>query len=345
LSPEKMNSIKVTLSDVAREAKVSTASVDRVINSRNGVSARMRNHVLSVANRLGYTMPPPSELTTLVELDFVLPGGTNTYMNILAAELDNGASTFTNTRVRVHRIEGFSSQALSDRLESLVDQSDGIGMVGLDHPEVREAARQVQAGGVPLLTIASDIPNVPRLGYVGIDNRAAGRLAGYLLGRLMPRGEGKVALFAGSLSYRGHEEREMGFRHTLFEEFPELNVLQLHEILDDVDRCYTEARELIQDHPDLGGVYNIGAGNRGIAAALEESGRAKKIVFIGHELTPHTRRFLLSGTMDAVIDQNPRLEASESIRALADAARNQSVDRDRLAVGMQVIFRDNIPQH
>jgi hypothetical protein len=46
-----------------------------------------------------------------------------------------------------------------------------------------------------------------------------------------------------------------------------------------------------------------------------------------------------------VIDQNPRLEASESIRALADAARNQSVDRDRLAVGMQVIFRDNIPQH
>ena len=41
-------------------------------------------------------------------------------------------------------------------------------------------------------------------------NRQAGRLAGFLLGRLLgtsaPR---KVAMFAGSLSYRGHQEREM----------------------------------------------------------------------------------------------------------------------------------------
>src|SRR5271166_7079210 len=82
---------------------------------------------------------------------------------------------------------------------------------------------------------------------------------------------------------------------------------------------------------------------RGIARALEESGRAGEMVFIGYELTEHTRRFLLSGVMDAVIDQSPRLEAREATHALAEAARGRTVDRAALAIGMQVIFRENIP--
>ena len=73
---------------------------------------------------------------------------------------------------------------------------------------------------------------------------------------------------------------------------------------------------------------------------MEESGRAGEMVFIGYELTEHTRRFLLSGVMDAVIDQSPRLEAREATHALA---RGRTVDRAALAIGMQVIFRENIP--
>jgi ABC-type sugar transport system substrate-binding protein len=78
------------------------------------------------------------------------------------------------------------------------------------------------------------------------------------------------------------------------------------------------------------------------ARALEESGRAGEVVFIGHELTEHTRRFLLSGVM-AVIDQSPRLEAREATHALAEAAWGRTVDKAALAIGMQVIFRENIP--
>ena len=114
--------------------------------------------------------------------------------------------------------------------------------------------------------------------------------------------------------------------------------MQLRENLDDFERSYPEAKSLLDAHPDLAGIYDIGAGNRGIARALEESGRAGEVVFIGHELTEHTRRFLLSGVMDAVIDQSPRLEARKATHALAEAARGQTVDRAALAIGMQVSF-------
>jgi LacI family transcriptional regulator len=137
--------------------------------------------------------------------------------------------------IRIHRIEGFDPEALAGKLSALKARADAIGVLPLDHPLVREAIREVVAGGVPVLTMVSDISNVSRLGYVGIDNRAAGRLAGHLLGRLMrPKGR-EVALFAGSLSYRGHEEREMGFRHILAEEYPELTVVELREVRDDAE--------------------------------------------------------------------------------------------------------------
>ena len=333
--------MKVKISDIAREAGVSTATVDRVMNRRNGVRSHTRDHVLSVAERLGYI--DHSESISSVALDFVLPGGPNTYLNLLANALEQQSDLPLAVRVRVHRIQGFNPTALSEALQTLHHESQGVGLVALDHPTVREAVRDLAAAGIPILTMVSDISNVPRIGYVGIDNRGAGRLAGHLLGRFIRGKRHKIALFAGSLSYRGHEEREMGFRHIIAEEFAGLLIEQLRENLDDFERSYAEAKTLLEAHPDLAGIYNIGAGNRGIARALEESGRAGEVVFIGHELTEHTRRFLLSGVMDAVIDQYPRLEAREATNALAKAARGQTVDRATLAIGMQVIFRENIP--
>ena len=55
-------------------------------------------------------------------------------------------------------------------------------------------------------------------------------------------------MLAGSLSYRGHEEREMGFRHILSEEFGDLVIVQLREILDDMSRSYAETKALVELH-------------------------------------------------------------------------------------------------
>ena len=336
--------MRATIIDIAREAGVSTATVDRALNNRIGVKTRTRDRVLSAAERLGYIEGAPRlNGQAQIPLDFVLPGGTNTFMALLAHHIEEMAALRQNeAQVRVHRIEGFNPDALAGKLHEIRDQTSGVAVIALDHPTVREAIRTLSAAGIPVLTLVSDISNVPRVGYVGIDNRAAGRLAGHLLGRFMGPGRGKVALFAGSLSYRGHEEREMGFRHILAEAFPHLTIVELREVRDDLQRAHQEARTLLSSYADLGGIYNIGAGNRGIAQALEEHGRAQDVVFIGHELTEHTRRFLLSGTMDAVIDQNPRVEAREAIDRLIHAARNET--GYRVPVRIQAIFRENIPE-
>lgn len=337
---------RITLEDIARDAGASLATVDRVINQRPGVKERTRQRVLQAASRLGYLPALPEE--TVVEapplvLDFVLPDGTNRFILNLAQHIAETAAQRPDVVARLHMIEGFNPAAMAEKLAQLTGQSQGVAITALDHPRLREAIRQLTAAGTPVVTLASDITQVPRVGYVGTDNRAAGRLAGYLLGRFLQGRGGKVALFAGSLSYRGHEEREMGFRHILAESYPGLTIVELREVSDDTQQGYAEAKQLLSRHPDLAGIYSIGGGVEGIAATLEEAGRGQDIVVIGHELTEETRRFLVNGTIDALIDQNPRVEARETIDLLVQAARGAAHPVSR-PMRVHAIFRENLPE-
>lgn len=340
--------MRSTLNDVAREAGVSPATVDRVLNNRAGVRARTREIVVETAQRLGYISPPggtqlPSPaMQQMVRLSFALPAGTNTFMKMLRREIETQAASRPNLEVEVETIEGFDPESLARALLDLRGRTQGVGVIALDHPTVREAIRSLVASGIKVVTVVSDIPHVPRVAYVGIDNRAAGRLAGYLVGRLTgPQRPGKAALFVGSRSYRGHEEREMGFRHILAEEFPHIEFVELREMLDDREKAYAEAAALLDRHPDLTAIYNVGAGNPGIARALKERGRQHSVVFVGHEATEGTRELLLDGTLDAVIDQNPRVEAREALNILSQSVRGLPFEAH--PPRLQAIFKENIP--
>jgi LacI family transcriptional regulator len=339
--------MRLTLGDVAREAGVSTATVDRVLNNRSGVRGRTREIVVDTARRLGYiseASPTAADADLApIRFDFVLPEGPNMFIRTLQRQLEVQAAARQGVEVRVSSIEGFNPDRLARALAELEGRTRGVGIIALDHPTVREAVRRLSEAGVKVVTLASDILHVPRIAYVGIDNRAAGRLAGYILGRFMGSSERrKVALFAGSLSYRGHEEREMGFRHIVKEEFPNLEIVELREMQDDEETAFSEATQLLQRHRDLAGVYNIGAGNEGIARALKVGHTTRRILYIAHELTAHNRARLLDGTLDAVIDQNPRVEAREALNILSQSVRGLPYEYH--LPRLQIIFRENIPE-
>ncbi|SMC93532.1 LacI family DNA-binding transcriptional regulator [Rhizobium sp. RU36D] len=333
--------MRSTLIDIARESGVSTATVDRVLNNRPGVRERTRLIVMEVATRLGYFTAPTGQDSRL-RIDFVLPEGTNAFILNLKSELERQISAMTDLDARIHTVEGFNPDVLAAKLAELEDNSQGVGLLAFDHPAVREAMRRLADRGVKIVTMVSDIQHTPRIGYVGVDNRAAGRLAGYMIGRFLPKDQPqKIALFAGSLAYRGHEEREMGFRHILSEEFPYLEIVDLREIRDDRIRAYAESTSLLKRHLDLAGIYNIGGGNSGIGKALDECGRGREVVFVGHEVTEDTRLMLIKGTMDALIDQNPRVEARETISMLKAAIRGEAISY--IGPRIQVVLKENIP--
>ncbi|PRD44942.1 LacI family transcriptional regulator [Phyllobacterium phragmitis] len=337
------------MTDVAEAARVSLATVDRVLNRRKGVKARTVELVLRTALDLGYlseaeygrlSHPRPPNVV------FLLPMGGNPYLRLLGDKVRTFAQSKSReeAQVRCFFIESFDAGALAGAIRHHAGWADGIVFMAIDHPLVREAVEEVSAAGKRIVTIVSDLQHSLRDAYVGLDNQAAGRTAGYLLGRFCRAQKGSVALVAGSRNYRAHAEREMGFLGLFEELYPDLQVIGMREGHDDRDENYRHALSLLEQNSDLVGIYNVGGSSDGIGRALQEKGRSGEVIFIGHGLTADTRRLLIAGTMDVVINSDPDMLLGTTLRVFRDLQRGDILNPAVLSpVKMDIIFRENIP--
>jgi LacI family transcriptional regulator len=249
----------------------------------------------------------------------------------------------SRTAIEVIGTNVFDPEALATTLEEIGSRFDGIAVVALDHPRVRAAIDALVAADIHVVTLVSDVPASRRAHYVGIDNTAAGRTAGSLIGRFTGGRTGKVAIIAGSLSLRDHSERLFGMTQVVSSEFPKLQLLPVEQGCDDDARNAEITRRLFDENPDLVGVYNIGAGTEGIGQTLIDAGRARDIVFIAHDVTPLTQRYLLLGVVDAVISQNPGRQARSAVRVLAALSRKEPPLAEQEYIGVEIVMRDNMP--
>jgi LacI family transcriptional regulator len=336
------------ITDVARLAVVSTATVDRVLNRRAGVRPATVQRVLKAAAELAY-LPEGDLYATMapkpLRIVFLLPAGTNQYLRMLGDMVGYSQEHWApfNVKCQVSLIEGFDPQVLARSLLRSAQRADGVAFMALEHPAVREAVQTLADQGIPTVTLISDISSSRRAAYVGLDNRAAGRTAAYLIARFVGAHAAKVAMIAGSRSYRAHEEREVGFLHLFEEMFPQIQVVGLREGQDDAEKNYQQTRILLDQYPDLAGIYNVGGSSEGVARAMKEAGREHKIVFIGHGLGPDTRALLIDGSMDALITQNPQVAILSCVRIFANLRDRRDVMSGVETARSQVIFRENLP--
>ena len=338
--------MKATIADIARNCELSTATVDRVLNNRGGVSAANRQRVLEAAKQVGYL--PMADAVTLpsrpAHLEFFLPIGQNPFMVDLAKHLEDYASRLPLVAsCRIHDLKGISAKALQVAVDNLSLRANGVGVITIDHPKTRNILREIAESGAQLVTLVSDVPTAPRAAYIGIDNRVAGRTAALLMGRFLGGRSGSLAIVVGSRSYRGHEEREMGFRSVLSEDFPGLVVTSAVEINDEPEASYAPTVRILQQEPNLLGIYCVGAGRSGIAKAIKEAKLARKPVFICHDLTRATRGYLVDDVVDVVIDQKARLIAEQAIIRLLGSIASSAPYLTKKFIEPRLIFRENVP--
>ena len=338
----------LTLKDMARLAGVSLATLDRVLHSRAGVRPETARRVRETIERHDFRPSAAgAELARgrVSRFALVMPTGGNVFMQMLLDHVADMSGWLAARRATVETVltDVFNPQILAETLESLAGRFDGVAAVALDHQSVRAAIDDLVATGACVVTLVSDAPSSRRHHYVGIDNTAAGRTAGSLIGRLVGPRPGKVGLVAGSLSLRDHAERVFGFNQVLSLEHPHLTVVGPAEGSDRDDLNEHLTARLLADHPDLIAIYNVGAGTPGVSRAIADAERDPRIVFIAHDLTAHTRRCLLRGAMDAVISQDPGHEARSAMRVLLALTRNERILAEQEKIRIHIVMRDNLP--
>ena len=331
---------RARIADIAAKAEVGTATVDRVLNGRGGVSERTRRKVKEAMAALDGRRRVVSSRDAggHPKIRLVLPANAGQSTELLAREFLR-IGTVSNLQVGSVFVEKMNPAALAEKLSSRSGREcEGVAFQALDHPLVRDAAERVIEQEVPLVCMMSGIDGLKPQQYVGTDNRAAGRTAGFLMGR-MSRRVGKIAVVWGGALYRSHEDREIGFRAAIREGFPSFDIIDLHAGRDDDGGNYAQVASLLRKEKDLVGIYSVGGGNEGIVSAMVRFGVDGEIVLIGHNLTSLTRKYLIDGVMDAVIHQDMRTAARMAVASLVAQHQGNSINLRRLPI--EIVTKEN----
>lgn len=337
---------RTTVHDVAREAGVSLATVDRVLNGRPGVRAETAEKVAEAIRVLDFQRDISASLLARardLSVTFLLPDGRNEFMQSLAEAIERRTRALKGERVSIttRLVHAFDPAALSAAINALQPKvCDCAIVVATEDSEVRQAIDQATRRGIAVVTLVSDLPGSLRRAFVGIDNVAAGRTAASLMGRFCA--SGRIGLIAGSLSLADHHERREGFEAVIRAEFPNHELIGPLEGLDDDKKTEAAAVELLTRHGPIAGIYNLGAGNAGLLAALAATGKAGAVRVIAHELTEPTREGLRSGAIDVVLDQNPDGEIAAALAMARAVALGQDADRHAEPIEIGLFLRDNL---
>jgi LacI family transcriptional regulator len=308
---------KTTLSEIARAAGVSLSTVDRVVNRRGGVSPTAEVKVLEWASRLNLDRRiSRSHLRSLRVLVMMQSPQNPFYKGLRAAFSDmNSAMSDMNITCFIYYIDVTDAAAITRKIKEIAESYDALIVTCPDDAQLSDALKLISSR-IPIVTLVTDLPDSGRIAYVGPDNRQMGRVAGELMGRFIGPNGAEILLVLGMQRMTGHEEREMGFRSVLRERFPDCTIVASLESGEDQERAGEVVYQALRGSTGVRGLYNVSAGNQAIAKAIRSLGLEQKIVMITHEITPERRQMLRDGILDAVIDQNPKLEAQRAIEVL-----------------------------
>ena len=302
--------------DIAQQSGLSRATVDRVLHGREGV----RPETVAQVDRAIAELQRQRELvqlsarTLIVDLVMQSPDRfASAARDALEAELRALRPAVVRARSRLsEHSDPLAAAALLDGIARR--GSAGVILKAPDTPEVAAAVDRLATQGIPTVTFVTDVRSSRKVAYVGVDNRAAGATAAYLVTQWAgPTGD--VLVTVSHSSFRGEEEREIGFRETLAELAPQRKV---HEVTDTdgLDQTMLVAvRGALALHPRIEAVYSAGGGNRATLTAFDELGRSPR-AFVAHDLDGDNRALLRARRISAVLHHDLRADMRRACRLL-----------------------------
>jgi LacI family transcriptional regulator len=331
--------------EIALQAGLSTATVDRVLNNRGGVRASTVQEVHRAIADL-HRQKEQLRLGGRTFMIDVVVDAPERFCTAVRTALEAELPTLQPAviRSRFH----FSDAAGGAELAALLDKiaargSQGVVLKAPDVPEVTAAVARLIRRGVSVVTLVTDLPSSQRLAYVGIDNRAAGATAAYLLGQWLGGQPGDVLVIRGSGLFRGEDEREMGFRGTMRAAQPERRQVDVIDPDGVAESLQAQVLTALREHPAINAVYSMySMGNAAVVDAFAAAGRQYR-AYIAHDLNDETVDLLRRGRLSAVLHHDLNQDMRRACQVIMQAQGALPGPITSWPSGIQVITPYNLP--
>lgn len=311
---------KVTIYDIAKALNVSPATVTRAMNGQPKVGMEKRELILKTAKEMGYqaNKVAVSLARKQIRIGVVIYGAVEAFYN----ELINGVDTayeelqdFNVTRdLHLFSTSDYNDSQFVSELNKIAQKKyNGVIIYSLnDTPEIAEAVDQLIEKNVVVYTINTDI-TTQRNHYCIMNNGfTAGRLAAELLDWMVCNR--KICYFMGG----EHTQVLLNISKAFTQEVNKRNLTILESYYDDGDmgKAYREVDDMLDTHPDVGGIYINSAISEPICKRIVELNKQNKIKIVTSDLIPSIKENIKKGVIQATIFQDPFLQAKTCFKNL-----------------------------
>ncbi|MES2846696.1 MAG: LacI family DNA-binding transcriptional regulator [Pseudomonadota bacterium] len=303
---------KFTNKEIAHQAGLSLATVDRVLHGRDHVRALTRERVQAAEQELERQHAASQLRGHRVTIDIVMQAPERFSSAVRAAfEAELPLIRPATFRARFHLAEVMEERKIVALLRAIARRgTQGIVLKAPATPGIAACLSDLAERKVPVVTYVTDVAAPLRLAYVGMQNERAGATAAYLLSRMAPQLPSRVLVTLSSREFEGEDARRVGFARYLAQNAPHLAMTTVSEGFGMNRATGALIGQALEACPDIACVYSIGGGNRAILDAFATVGRGID-VFAAHDLDRTNTELLKAGQISFVIHHSFRQDARQ----------------------------------
>ena len=336
-----------TTKDLAKAAGVSRATVDRVLNGRDGVKQKTAERVKVAIRELSFVRNLQAANLARrrnYRFLFALPQARDEFVQQIVRHVEEATESFSADQVwaTVQHINENDPHNISDFLTSL-DAKDvsGVAIMAPETPQVRDAIKRLQERDIAALPFISNQSGFED-NCVGIDNKSAGATAATLLGRFSHVKSGSIMVVSESMQSRDSQDRRLGFDDVINTRFQHLRAIPSLETYGDPERAMAIITAALLSYPNIIGLYIMSSEARAPLKAVGNSLLKNQIVTVAHERTPFTEQALKRGAIDAVIAQNTGHLVRSAIRRLKNMLDHRNTLKSQEVIRTEILMKTNL---
>lgn len=320
--PRKQYGIK----EIARKAKVSIATVDRVIHKRGGVARKTKERILNIIDEFDYQ---PNILASRLRsnktfsLAILIPQvSENTdfwaapYQGICKAQEEIGPFGI-NVKTYFYKLNQKSSFSEQAKL-LLAEEPDGVVVAPMFIPEATALSTELTEAHIPFVYIDTYIPNQKNMTYIGPHIYHSGIVAGKLMLYGMREKEGEILVINHTnVNNDDHhiKEIERGFRDYVHQANDKIYI----HILDytGIDSLTMENKliDYLKNNGRIEAVFVTNSRAFMVAAVLKKLSMEHKIL-IGFDNIDENVKLLKENVIDFLICHKPEEQGYRSVMNL-----------------------------
>jgi len=306
------------IKEIARQAGLGTATVDRVLNNRAHVATQTRHRVQAAIAELEAQEQQLVARGRRMFVDVVVEAPTRFSAQVRkASETSLGQIAEAVFRPRFLMQEVMTEAEVVAALARVRKRgSQGVILKARDVDPIREAVAETVAAGVPVVTLVTDLSTPARCAYVGIDNALAGETAAYLLAQMRPSAGGAVLATRSQEDFLGEAERFRAFQVAYAARRPMDRVLS---VAGGAGLSWDTRKALVgtlQEADRIDAVYSMGGGNRAILEALDAVGQRPQH-FLAHDLDDENAALLQDGWISLLLNHDLTLDMRHAFEAIS----------------------------